>query len=299
MTPTEDAVPLDDFIDPTGALDRRHLQYLRDAFDRADTATRLPAFDWEAQWFAGLLASGGDLAPDYLASDATHLDWAFQVAAESALSSDESTTPGIIEYVGHLMGRTAVLARQTIDMFRAQYRGGAVMHLGVETPLALTRMTLEIIGRIRAIIVPDEPGMRVKAYIGARHYDLTNVTHMTGAPQPALEELEALASTVQSLSGQPNVFRGPRPDEALVQRWHLNPGATPRHLAGRNRGPDLYWKLSEAVHGGGLVGEAWFANGEAFGVELVRRCADTLRFELTELNAAYLRYATYGNMNAG
>lgn len=32
-------------------------------------ATKLPAFDWEAQWFAGLVASGGELAPDYPAAD--------------------------------------------------------------------------------------------------------------------------------------------------------------------------------------------------------------------------------------
>ena len=299
MTPTDGAVPLDDFVDSTGALNRRHLQYLRDAFDRVSEATRLPAFDWDAQWFAGLLVSGGELAPGYPASDATHLDWAFQVAEDSALSSDESTAPGVTEYVGHLMGRTAVLAAQTTDMFRAQYRGGAVMHLGVETPLALTRMTLEIIGRVRAIILPDVQGMRVKAYIGARLYDLRNVAEMTGEQQPALADLAALAHSVAAMDGEPDVHRALKRNEPPVERWRLNPGAAARHLAGKNKGPDLYWKLSEAVHGGGLIAESWFAHGEAFGVQLVRRCAETLRSELMELNAAYLRYATYGRINAG
>lgn len=290
---------LDDLVDPTGALDRRGLDYMRSAFDRASDATRLPAFDWEAQWFAGLLASAGELAPDYPASEATHLDWAFQVAENSALSSDESAAPGITEYVSHLMGRTAVLAGQTIGMFRAQYRGGAVMHLGVETPLALTRMTLEIIGRTRAIVVPETQGMRVKAYIGARTYDLHNVAEMTGERQPAREALLTLALAVAEMDGEPEVYRALKRNERPVERWRLNPGAAARHLAGKNKGPDLYWKLSEAVHGGGLIAESWFAHGEAFGVQLVRRCAETLRSELVELNAAYLRYATYDTMNAG
>lgn len=289
---------LDDFVDPTGVLDRRGLGYLRSAFDRAADATRLPAFDWESQWFAGLHAARSELAPGYSAEEATHLDWVFRVAEGSALADDESVAPGITEYVGHLMGRTAVLAGQTIDMFRAEYRGGAVIHLGVETPLALTRMTLEIVGRTRAIIVPETQGMRVKAYIGARSYDLHNVSEMTGEQQPARDQLEALALAVAHMDGEPEVYRVLKRNEPPVARWRLNPGAAARHLASSSKGPDLYWKLSEAIHGGGLIAESWFAHGEAFGVQLVRRCAETLRNELVELNAAYLRYATCGRMNA-
>lgn len=288
----------DDFVDPTGALDRRSLNYLQSALDRASAATRLPAFDWGAQWFAALLVSGGELAPDYPASEATHLDWAFRVADGSRLDRDEQIAPGITEYIGHHMGRTAVLANQTIDMFREQYNVGVTMHLGVETSFALTRMLLELVGRIRAIIVPDVPGMRVKAYIGARHYDLVNIVKMTGDPQPALQELEALIPTVEKLDGEPEVHRDVRGRPAL-DRWHLNPSAAAKHLASTNKGPKLYWKLSEAVHGGGLIGESWFAHGEAFGVQLVRQCAETLRNELMELDAAYLRYVSYDNMDAG
>nr|WP_017202718.1 hypothetical protein [Microbacterium barkeri] len=289
----------DDWVDPTGALDERSLSHLRSAFERVATAARLPAFDWEAQWFAGLLASGGELAPDYPASEATHLDWAFQVAPSSALASDEARAPGVTEYVAHLMGRAATLADQTTEMFREQYRENVTMHLGVETSFALTRMLLELIGRIRYIIVPEQQSMRVKAYVGSRHYDLRQVQEMTGTAQPESVNLEALASTLDALPGEPQVYRDTRRDGSALDRWHLNPGAAARHLASRSKGPDLYWRLSEAVHGGGLISQTWFAHGEAHGVELVRRCAEVLRFELTELNAAYVRYATYDMMNAG
>lgn len=282
----------DDLVDPTGVLRRRDVQRLRHALDHAENATRLRAFDGEAQWFAALLASGDELAPDYPASEATHLDWAFQVAEGSALADDERIAPGITEYVGHLMERAAELCRQTLSLFREQYRTDAPMHLGVETPFALTRMELEVIGRIRAIIVPAATGARVKAYVAARHYDLKNAEVMTKTPQKDLEELEALIPRIEPLDGEPNVHRFADPSKPPLERWRLNPGAAARHLASSNKGPKLYWQLSEAVHGGGLVQKAWFAHGESFGFELIRRCIEVLRAELVELNAVYLRYAS-------
>ncbi len=290
---------LDNWVDPTGALDARSLGYLRDSLTRAEDATKLPAFDWEAQWFAGLLAADGDIEDDYPARDATDLDWAFQVHEHSALASDEGLTPGITGYVGHLMSRAATLGQQTIVMFAELYHENVVMHIGVETPLALTRMELEVIGRIRAIVTPEEQTQRVKAYVAARYYDLNEAAKMTENEQPGLAELIALVPTLEALDGEPEVYREVRSREAPLERWRLHPGAAARWLHGRRRTPDLYWKLSEAVHGGGIIEESWFAHREAFGVELVRRCAETLRSELVELNSAYLRYATYDRMNAG
>lgn len=290
---------LDDWVDPTRQLTRRNLEYLRNAFQRVIEATELPAFDWEAQWFAGLLAVDGELAPDFPAREAVGNGWAFLVHERSALASDESLTPGITAYVAQLMGRAAVLGRQTAEMFGAQYQGGAVLHLGVETPLALTRMELEVIGRIRAIITPDAQSQRVKAYVAARSYDLGELEKMTDAVSPDLPRLQALLPTLEAIEGEPDVFRELRASDAPLERWRLRPGAAARWLHGRRKTPDLYWKLSEAVHGGGLIEDSWFAHREAFGVELVRRCAETLRSELVELNSAYIQYATYGRMNAG
>lgn len=290
---------LDNWVDPTGALDARSLGYLRDSLNRVKDATKLPAFDWEAQWFAGLIAADGDIEDDYPAREATHLDWAFLVDDNSALASDELLARGISEYVGHFMTRAAMLGRQTVEMFNELYRENVVMHIGVETPLALTRMELEVIGRIRAIITPGEQPKRLKAYVAARHYDLNEVTKMTGTEQQGLAELMALVPTLEALDGEPEVYREVRDREAALERWRLRPGAAARWLAASRRAPDLYWKLSETVHGGGLVQESWFAHGEAFGVELVRRCAETLRSELVELNKAYLRYATYDRMTSG
>lgn len=282
---------LDDWVDPTGRLTRRDLDYIRGAFTKVREATELPAFDWEAQWFAGLLAADDELALDFPAREAIDNGWAFVVHEQSALASDEIVTPGITAYVAQLMGRAAMLGRQTAEMFRMQYRGAVVMHLGVETALALTRMELEVIGRIRAIIVPSAQPHRLKAYVAARAYDIGELEKMTGVESPDISALQALVPTLESLEGEPEVFREPRNGEAPLERWRLRPGAAARWLHGRRKTPDLYWKLSEAVHGGGIIEESWFANGEAFGVELVRRCAETLRSELVELNAAYLRYA--------
>lgn len=299
---TDPTTPSDlaDWVDPTGTLDTRSLAYLRESFSRVTDATTLPAFDWEAQWFAGLhAAADGDIEDDYPARDATHLDWAFRVHENSALASDEGLTPGITEYVGHLMSRAATLGRQTVGMFAELYRENVVMHTGVETPLALTRMELEVVGRIRAIVTPKEQTQRVKAYVAARYHDLNEAAKMTENEQPGLVELAALVPTLEALDGEPEVYREVRNREAPLERWRLHPGAAARWLHGRRRTPNLYWKLSEAVHGGGIIKESWFANSEAFGVKLVHRCAETLRSELVELNSAYLRYATYGRMNAG
>lgn len=292
---------MDDWVDPTRVLTRSELFTIRRLFEQIVEATTRPAFDWETQWFAGLRASGGELAPDYPAAEAVDLDWAFHVHENSALASDEQLAPGITEYLAQLMGRAAVLGRQTAGMFRELYRDKVVMHTGVETAFALTRMELEVIGRIRAIIVPDEQPKRVKAYWAARTHDLAEAKKMTGVEQPGAAELAALLPTLEALDGEPDVRRKspPKMSDPPLDRWEIHAGAAARWLQASNKAPDLYWKLSEALHGGGIVQEAWFANGEAFGVDLVRRCGESLRSELVELNAAYIRYATYDRMAAG
>lgn len=292
---------LDDWIDPTRRLTRRDLHELQQLFTRVVEATRLPSFDWEAHWLNSLVLADDEIAPDFPAREAVSDEWAFLIHESGWLASDERIAPGIAAYVGTLMGRAAVLGRQAAEMFHDVYREKVVTHLGVEAAFALTRMELEVIGRARAIVVPTLQGQRVKAYVAARLYDLGLAGKMTGAEADEIAELTALIPTLEELDGEPEVFQDPPPKRTKppLKRWTLNAGAAARWLHASKKGPDLYWKLSEAVHGGAVIEEAWFANGEAFGVELVRRCGENMRSELTELNAAYLRYATYGRMNAG
>ncbi|MDF2916445.1 MAG: hypothetical protein K0S70_662 [Microbacterium sp.] len=94
-------------------------------------------------------------------------------------------------------------------------------------------MELEVIGRIRAIIRPDSQPQRVKAYVAARAYDLGELEKMTGVAAPYLPTLQALVPALESLEGEPDVFRDPRASEAPLERWRLRPGAAARWLHGR------------------------------------------------------------------
>lgn len=282
---------------------------VRDMLDRFSQVASLSEtliLDGELMWLNALV-SEADRSPDPDSIVVGHIPirelGVAVYACDSQLLRDEAVTPGYLDYLHQLVSRTAMLASEIARSAAALYDGKGVrtsfrsnnltfFHHGAETPLALARIELELIGRIRAILIPESQAVRLKAYIAAHHFDLVQIESMTKVRPARLDSLELLVDVVRALGDdEPEVFALDR-RRTEVERWRLSPGATARHLASNRKGPDLYRMLSEAVHGGALIQAEWFESnaGELpFGVRLLGRVAEVLRFELTELHFAIER----------
>lgn len=222
-----------------------------------------------------------------------------QLQPGSRLSESERVAPGYIDYLRQAVLRSARLAQTVANGVERVYESVddddfMVFHFGIEAPLALARTDLELMGRIRAMLTPQDVGLRLKAYVALHHYDLVRVEKASGFRDTQLDSLEALVPILDRMTAaEPNSrrYEGQRlsGDETLqlLDEWRVESTAAVRHLSSPEA--KAIWqfrRLSDAVHGGVLVESMWFrpnSRGAVFGYAMLQQLGEMIRVELLDL----------------
>jgi hypothetical protein len=233
-----------------------------------------------------------------------------QLPEASRSAAAERLAPGYIDYIRQASLRAARLSQTIAEGVLAVYLDVRdddiwVFHHDIEAPITLSRTALELIGRVRSAVTPNNIALGVKSYVALQHYDLDRVLKATGGRDPRVAELEGLVPALERATDrEPDSRRYENSYERnearrTIDRWRVESTAAIRYLAtadiqpkGEEQAVSVFRRLSDAVHGGVLIEPMWFrpnANGRIFGFWMLQRVGTMLRFELDELRTALER----------